>query len=299
MSTRDVPHEGRPVGLSVIIPSFNAETTLREQLDALAEQDVAEPWELIVADNGSTDKTVEIAEAYRGRIANLRVIDASDRRGASHARNVGVAAALGSRIAFCDADDVVAPNWLNAIARALDRHDLVASRFDGDRLNSRETLAVRKCPQQEGLMSFKYSRFLPTAGACGMGVRRKLFEALEGYDEQLLNGEDIDFCWRAQLGGTELHFVRDAVVHIRLRSEPGEIFRQTMNYGLWTVPLYRRYLEHGMPRVPWQSGVRSWLQLLLRLPRLTKRSTRTKWLKEFAYRWGLLKGSIRFRTLAL
>lgn len=299
MSTRDVPHEGRPVGLSVIIPSFNADKTLREQLDALAEQDVAEPWELIVADNGSTDKTVEIAEAYRGRIANLRVIDASDRRGASHARNVGVAAALGSRIAFCDADDVVAPSWLNAIARALDRHDLVASRFDGERLNSRETLAVRKCPQQEGLMSFRYSHFLPTAGACGMGVRRTLFEALEGFDEQLLNGEDIDFCWRAQLGGTDLHFERDAVVHIRLRSEPGEIFRQTMNYGLWTVPLYRRYLEHGMPRVPWHSGVRSWLKLLLRLPRLVRRSTRTKWLKEFAYRWGLLKGSIRFRTLAL
>jgi GT2 family glycosyltransferase len=148
-------------------------------------------------------------------------------------------------------------------------------------------------------MVFRYSPFLPFAGACGLGVRRALFVALDGFDEQLLNGEDIDFCWRAQLGGAVLHFVPEAVVHIRLRSEPREVFRQTLNYGLWTVPLYKRYRAHGMPRVPWHRGARAWLRLLLRLPRLLRRSTRTKWLKEFAYRWGLLKGSIRFRTLAL
>ena len=287
------------MGLSVIIACFNAATTLREQLDALAHQDATAPWELIIADNGSTDQTVAIAEEYHGRIPHLRVIDASDRRGTAHARNVGVVAARGSLVVFCDADDVVAPNWLSAIERALAQHDLVASRFDGEKLNSRETLAVRTCPQQEDLMSFRYARFLPFAGACGMGIKRSLFEALEGFDEQLLNGEDIDFCWRAQLGGAELRFVEDAVVHIRLRSEPSEIFRQSMNYGFWTVPLYQRYLAHGMPRVPWYRGARAWLRLLLRVPRLIRRSTRTKWLKEFAYRWGLLKGSVRFRTLAL
>lgn len=289
----------RPIGLSVVIACFNAAATLREQLEALVDQTSVEPWELIIADNGSTDRTLEVVEEFRGRIAHLRVVAASDRRGASHARNVGVAAARGSLVAFCDADDVVSAGWVSAIERALAQNDLVASRFDGDRLNSRETLEVRQCPQQDGLMSFRYAPFLPFAGACGLGVRRSLFEALEGFDEQLLNGEDIDFCWRAQLGGAELRFVPDAVVHIRLRSEPRELYRQTVNYGLWTVPLYQRYQVHGMPRIPWHRGARSWLRLLLRSPRLIRRSTRTKWLKEFAYRWGLLKGSIRWRTLAL
>jgi len=70
--------------LSVIIPCFNAATTV--QLEALAHQHWCEPWEVIVSNNGSTDETVAIVEQYQEKLSNLRIVDSSDQRGAAHAR---------------------------------------------------------------------------------------------------------------------------------------------------------------------------------------------------------------------
>ena len=293
------PTGTNPPTISVIIACYNAERTIGEQLESLADQAYDEPWELIVADNGSTDASRGVVERYRSRFDSMRLVDASDGRGASHARNVGAAAATAPYLAFCDADDVVAKGWLQAVHRAVRQHAFVASRFEGERLNGPEALRIRQCPQRDGLMTFRYSPFLPFAGACGMAVRTSLFAALDGFDETLLNGEDIDFCWRAQLQGAELHFAEAALVHIRLRSEPRDVIRQAEAYGYWTVPLYQRYRQHGMPSVPWYVGARHWLRLLVRVPRVLRRTTRTKWLRELAYRRGLLKASVRYRIFAL
>ena len=89
MTVPHKPSEEPRVRLSVIIACHNAAATFGEQLDALAEQAWSEPWELIVADNGSTDETLELVERYRERFNDLHVVDASDRKGAAHARNVG------------------------------------------------------------------------------------------------------------------------------------------------------------------------------------------------------------------
>lgn len=88
------------IKLSVIIPCFNVANTLNAQLEALACQQWSEPWEIIVADNGSTDETVASARQYEQKLSNLRIVDASSRRGASHARNVGALAATASRSSF-------------------------------------------------------------------------------------------------------------------------------------------------------------------------------------------------------
>jgi len=68
--------------------------------------------EVIVSDNGSTDGTVAVVEQYQEKPPNLRVVDSSDRRGAAHAG--------GCRrgLAFCDADDEVAPGWVAAMGEA-------------------------------------------------------------------------------------------------------------------------------------------------------------------------------------
>lgn len=121
--------------LSVVIPCYNAVDTLGAQLEALAAQQWSEPWELIIRDNGSTDKSVELAERYRHRIPCLRIVDASDRKGAAHARNIGALATQSKLLAFCDADDVVARGWLKAMGEALQKHNVVACRLDVDKLN--------------------------------------------------------------------------------------------------------------------------------------------------------------------
>ncbi|MGH2922242.1 MAG: glycosyltransferase family 2 protein, partial [Gaiellaceae bacterium] len=132
--------------LTVVVPCLNEEGTIGAQLSALARQEWARPWEVIVADNGSTDDSVRVVEGYRGRLPGLRVVDASDKRGQAHALNVGVSEARADAVAFCDADDEVAPGWVAAMGEALLSHELVGCAADGEKLNEPWVRAVRDLP---------------------------------------------------------------------------------------------------------------------------------------------------------
>ena len=126
------------MNLSVIVPCLNAADTISVQLKALAGQHWSEPWEVIVSDNGSTDNTLEIVKQYAKQSSLFHVVDASHHRGRGVARNVGARHASGEALAFCDADDEVAPGWVAAIGEALRRHDFVASRFERKKYSRRK-----------------------------------------------------------------------------------------------------------------------------------------------------------------
>ena len=279
--------------LSVIIPCLNAGETIRTQLEALARQHWSGDWEVIVADNGSTDDTRSIAASYASRIPSLRVVDASQRRGSAYARNAGVRAAQGRSIAFCDADDEVADGWVAAIGAALQHHELVASRFDGSRLNSTKKLGV---PQQHGLDRLWYSPFLPHAGGCGLGVQRGLHERIGGFDESLPRLMDTDYCIRAQLAGASLHFVPDALVHVRMRETGRELFRQTRIWARYNTLLHARYKNPG-EQVPgaWRLYWGEWIKLAWAVPKLRRRDGRLWWMSRLGWQVGMLQGSIAYR----
>jgi len=285
--------------LSVIIPCFNASDTIAVQLEALTNQYWSEPWEVIISDNGSTDETVAIAEQYKDKLPNFRVIDASARRGAAYARNVGALAAAGEAFAFCDADDEVAPGWVAAMGEALSRFDFVACKREYEKLNEPWALKYRDFSQQEGLQDYTHPPYLPHASGSTLGVRRSVHEAVNGFDETMLRLQDTDYCWRIQLTGIELHFVPEAVVHYRYRQTMEAHYLQARLWGEYRVLLYKKYRPLGMPELSWQAGVIGWLVLLKRLPRLLSQEGRVKWVRLFGQRVGRLQGCIKYRVLAL
>jgi len=288
-----------PLKLSVVIPCLNAAATLGVQLAALAGQRWEGEWEVIVADNGSTDNSQQIVESYRDRLPSLKLVDASDRQGQAHARNLGAAAATGDAFLFCDADDEVGPGWLAALGRVLAQHDFVACRYDNEKLNPVWVRRTHLNPQKDGLTSYDYPPFLPHAGGGGLGVSRRAHETVQGFDETLPALEDTDYCWRLQLAGFQLHFVPDAVVNIRHRGDLGSIYRQGVSYGLHNVMIYERYRGQGMPRLGWLPGVRKWLSLLLRTPLLLlSREGRARWMWQLGWRVGRIQGCFRYRVVA-
>ena len=240
--------------LSIVIPFHNAADTLADQLEALAQQQWQGTWEVILADNGSTDDWRPIVERYRHRLPDLQIVDASDRRGAAHAMNLGAGAAAGDALLFCDADDAVGEGWLAAMAAALAQHDFVAPRFDMERLNPGWVYASQSNPQVEGLQQYRYPPFLPHAGGSGLSVKRSLFEAVGGFDESLYL-EDTDFCWRAQLAGASLHFEPNAVIHVRFRPTTRRIYQQARTWGEGNVVLYKKYRPLGMPKLARRDGL--------------------------------------------
>lgn len=285
--------------LSVIIPCFNAASTITVQLEALANQHWSEPWEVIVSDNGSTDETVATVEQYKEKLPNLRIVDSSGRRGAAHARNVGALAAAGEALAFCDADDEVAPGWVAAMGEALSKYDFVACQREYNKLNEPWTLKYRELSQIDGLQEYTYPPYLPHASSSTLGVRRSVHEAIGGFDETLLRLQDTDYCWRNQLAGTELHFVPEAVVHYRFRNTIKDIYHQSRLWGEYNILLYKKYRPLGMPEVSWKTSVKDWWRVLRRLPRVVSKEDRAKWVSDFARRMGRLQGCIKYRVLAL
>src|SRR2546423_10557404 len=100
--------------VSVVVAVLDEEAHLGEQLAALAEQTYTGAWEVLVVDNGCTDGSIDVALRFARRLPGLQIVDASERRSLAHARNRGAAEAQGDLLAFCDADDVVLPGWLEA-----------------------------------------------------------------------------------------------------------------------------------------------------------------------------------------
>jgi glycosyltransferase involved in cell wall biosynthesis len=289
--------------LSVVIPCFNGSDTIGFQLEALANQQWSESWEVIVADNGSTDNSMEIARRYKNRLPNLRIVDASARRGQPYALNVGVKAALGESVAFCDADDEVAPGWVSAMGNALSKYDLVACRMEMAKLNPAWVLKSRSNPQESGVQKYTYPPYLPHAGGGTLGVKRRLWEVVGGFDESFPLLHDTDFCWKVQRTGIKLEFVPDAVIHIRFRTTIKSILRQSFGYAEYNVKIYKKYIKLEMPKLSWRSGVRSWINFfkgfIKNIPRLRNKENLAFWTWQFGWRLGRLKGSIKYKVFAL
>jgi glycosyltransferase involved in cell wall biosynthesis len=286
----------RPVAISIVVPCRNAAGFIGTQLDALARQRCPEAWEVVVVDNGSTDGTRAVVERYRERLQHLVMVDASERRGAAYARNTGAQAAQGENVAFCDADDEVDANWLPAVAAALREHEAIAFRTDTAKLNP--GVDGRVVHQADGLQPYTYPPYLPYSGGT-IAMRRALFLRVGGFDESMLACEDADLCWRLQHAGVPLVFVRDALVHVRLRTSLGAICRQARLWGEYNVVLYKKYRPLGMPPLPRLQGLRNLVGTLRRFPQLGRRRTRSDWLWEANWMMGRLRGSVKHRVWAL
>lgn len=286
-----------PPAVSVVIPCYNPGPYLAGQLDALAAQEWEGTWEVVVADNGSTDGSQDVVERYRDRLPGLTLVDASDRRGEPHARNVGVRASRAPAIAFCDADDEAAPGWLAAMAAALQEADFVACAMDIEKLNALWVQASHGNFQVHNVQEIWYPPYLRHAGGFSLGVRREVFDAVGGFDEELLYLCDTDFCFRVQLAGFELRFVPDAVMHYRYRDTMAGLFAQARTWAEYNALLFKRYRPPGSAdNARWSKWVTRWRDVAGIARRRPTRANRARLCWMVGWQLGLLRGAIRHRV---
>ena len=281
------------------MPVLDAAATLGAQLDALAGQDYDGDWEVVIADNGSTDGSQEVAKKWAQTRPNVRLIDASSQgRGPNHARNAGANAATGDFLAFCDADDVVSPSWLSALADAARGADVVAGRLDVQELNERMVIEWNETlPFDLPHPAFEFMPFVSTAN-CGIWVHA--FREIDGFREEITTAEDKELAWRAQLGGQRLVRAPDAVVSYRYRSSVRATASQHFRYGLAYPALYRLFREHGFARPSLRQTVAAWAWLIVCLPTLLwSVRARGLWATQAGLRAGYVLGSIRHRVMFL
>ena len=283
--------------VSVIIPVHNAAATLGQQLKALKEQEFDGSWEVVAVDNQSTDDSATVIRQYQQQMPQLRFVQATDKQTAAYARNVGARAAKGDVFLFCDADDVVAPGWLAALADALEQHDFVAGTMDVELLNESKVWRPEPC----NWATRRNLGFLPFSGGALMGLSREAFERVGGFNEEAPIGEDVELSWRLQLQGYLLHPVPDAVVHYRYRETQQAKWKQHVRYGEAHVYLYAQFASHGMPRPSIKAVIHKYLEIvsMLSLVLNGNKMLKEQLLRKAALCWGRVRGSLAHRTLYL
>ena len=298
-----------PPSISVVIPALNAAATLAEQLEALAGQDYEGDWEVLVVDNGSSDGTADIARRYARCLPACTVVEGL-RRGHAAPRNDGARAARGELLVYCDADDVVAPGWLRAMAVAARHNDLVGGWLDAAALNDEATRSWHGSYPRDRLRSW----LLPYSGSGNFAIWAEVLRDLGGWSSDYENGaEDVELCWRAQVAGYRLGFAPDAVVRVRYRTGLRRTARQAWMIGINTERLLRDFAYLRARDLPAETaavhalddggGARgrafargAWLATRLHYL-LGPRCRRGQWISVGAEFAGRLRGALSYRVL--
>jgi glycosyltransferase involved in cell wall biosynthesis len=264
---------------------------LPRQLDALAAQRPRFPWEVVAVDDRSTDNTPRLLERARDDGLPL-VLVTGPGRGMAAARCAGVARARGDLLAFLDHDDEIEPGYLEALAAALDQHELVAARVDCRTLNPGWLGEYRPAVQGDRLAD----DFRPFALGGSLAIRRSTYDDLGGFDRSLHGPEDRDLCYRAALAGIEPVLVPDAVLRYRFRTDRRGIYRQSVRGGRGTVELYRRYRDRGMPPRLLRAEARRWLDLVVDSARHRRPVDRARQAHQLGQLVGHVEGCVRSRV---
>ena len=299
--------------VSVIVPARDAAPTLRRTLESLRAQELEQPFEVIVVDDGSRDDTAAIAAEHR-RFVTLIRNPRSEGPGA--ARNRGARTARAPVLAFTDADCFPTPGWLARGLEALTRADIVQGAVLPD------PAAVRT-PFDRTLLVERDDGFYQTANLL---VRRDLFDAVGGFRDWALEkarprhftadrrrrraartpiGEDVLFAWSARRLGAQSVFAPDALVHHEV--VPGHLGDEVADRWHWTrdmpglarlVPelreaaFYRRWFFHRKTARFDLAGAGVLVALLTRRRIwLLAAAPYADWIARDAVRWGARRGA--------
>ena len=207
---------------SVIILNFNGRRWLPACFDALASQQDAPPFEMVLVDNGSTDGSVGLV---RERWPAARVVETGANLGFAEGNNAGAREATGEWLVFLNNDTAPEPGWLAALAREAEEHPgfgLVTSRLvfmhDPSVVDSAGDGYFRaggafKHGYGAGADAFAASREVFAACGAAFMIRRADFTRLGGFDARFfMNFEDVDLSYRARLAGLRVWYAASAVV---------------------------------------------------------------------------------------
>lgn len=237
------PPTGQPgtdlPSVSVVIPAYNSEAFLGPCLESVLGSDYpAELLQVICVDNGSRDRTVEIARA----LAPAVELVFESKRGPAAARNAGLRAARQSIVAFTDSDCVVDRAWLRRIVDPIQSKKATAV---GGRILARPGAgAVERFGElvHDHAKALEYFQppYLITMNAA---MPREALLAIGGFDERWIRLEDVELTYRILGAGHALAYQHDAVIHHCNRDTLPRLAREGFLHGYYRGEFLRAHRE--------------------------------------------------------
>lgn len=231
----------QPPALTVVIPTHNRAKTLRRCLDALADQDFAGRFEVVVVMDGCVDDSTHVV-AEASRRLPVRGIE-QRQQGPGAARNRGAAAAQGSALLFIDDDILLAQGAVRAHAEAQARAPALV-------IGPIETVALRRGLPTRSVEFWKAIRRRHESGlpptfldvfTGNLSVPAQAFRAAGGFDETLRRSEDVELGYRLTRAGLPVVYAAAAGARQEFTKTTAEVLRDAEGYGRANVTLWESY----------------------------------------------------------
>jgi GT2 family glycosyltransferase len=225
--------------VSVVLPAYNAQATLRACLISLLANDHPD-FEVVLVDDGSEDDTLKIVRELQRGAPRLRVLSAPH-GGPARARNLGIREASGEDILFTDSDTLAPRGWMSGLCRELERRDAAA--VGGG------VLPLGPATPYSAAEQFRYhrltgtrARFIGALPTCNLAVKREALEAVGLFDETFRHAasEDYDLCFRMNDLGYRIWFAPECAIHHRHPDSLSPILRRGFIQGREGARLARK-----------------------------------------------------------
>ena len=225
---------------------YNRPKEIDELLESLTQQDFQDSFEVLVIEDGSTQKSDEFVEKYQHQLAVKYYFKENSGAGAS--RNFGMQKALGNYFIVLDSDVIVPKEYLSEVKKSLENHFTDA--FGGPDAAHPSFTTLQKA------INYAMTSFLTTGGIRGkkngvgkfqlrsfnLGLSKKAFETTKGFSK-MKTGEDIDLTFRLWKNGFETQLIPEAFVYHKRRSTLKQFFKQTFAFGTARPILNKKYPE--------------------------------------------------------
>ena len=228
---------------SIIIPVFNRPGEVDELLTSLVEQ-TFKNFEVIIVEDGSTEKCDNIAEQYEGRL-NINYYF-KENTGPGLTRNFGANKANGNYLIFFDSDCIIPENYIKEASRFLNNSYVDA--FGGPDMSDESFTNLQKA------INYSMTSFLTTGGIRGgkrrldkfyprsfnMGISKEAFSKVEGFSSMRF-GEDIDLSIRLIEANFKTALIENAYVYHKRRTSLKKFYKQVFNSGTARIALHKRH----------------------------------------------------------
>ena len=238
------------LNFSLIIPVYNRPNEIEELLESLTKQDFSDDFEVLIIEDGSTDKSNLIVEKYKTEL-DLKYFF-KENSGAGASRNFGMQNASGNYFIILDSDVIVPVQYLSEVQKALETNFTDA--FGGPDAAHKSFTSLQKA------INYSMTSVLTTGGIRGkkqavgkfqprsfnLGLSQIAFKKTQGFSK-MKNGEDIDLTFRLWENDCETQLIEKAFVYHKRRSSIQQFFKQTFGFGTARPILNKKYPTTAKP----------------------------------------------------
>jgi glycosyltransferase involved in cell wall biosynthesis len=204
--------------ISVVLTTKNEEKNIADLLDSLKNQE--EPYEVLVVDSDSTDKTQEIVKKYSKKYKNIKLLVHPGTR--SESMNYGIKKSTGDAVAFIGGDDIADNNWIKEIRTGIKDADIIVGSLIS--------------PEEERVKNIKnvklYHKDINISHpGTNTTYRKEVLDKIGYFDSWFSSAEDLEINYRAVDAGYKIKNHKKAKVYYRARKSALSFLKQAFWYG--------------------------------------------------------------------